>query len=72
LNLDEYYSIFKRKRMNMRIGQRVKSVVTGKVGIVSSLNYDGIHTVFIFGYKIVDAEKIYEFEYLQHKEMKLA
>ena len=56
----------------MRIGQRVKSVVTGKVGIVSSLNYDGIHTVFIFGYKIVDAEKIYEFEYLQHKEMKLA
>ena len=46
----------------MKKGQIVKSVVSGRVGIVKSLDYSGIHTVYIFAKD--------DFEYLQHKEMK--
>lgn len=51
----------------MKKGQRVKSIVTGRLGVVLGLNYNGIHKVLI-----LYAERRYEYEYLQHKEMKLA
>ena len=52
----------------MKKGQRVKSIVTGRLGVVVlGPNYDGLHKVLI-----LYAERKYEYEYLQHKEMKFA
>jgi hypothetical protein len=52
----------------MKKGDKVTSVVTWRKGKVLGLNYNGIHQVCMFE---KDTNIVYDYEHLQHKEMKL-